>query len=196
VTAIVMLGLSGALAVAYVPDTIVQRLATTGESVEDLSIGGRFRIWKAGANAFARRPLMGYGVSSFKTAVTPDLGANTQIAHNSYVSVLVEEGLIGFLLYSLLLFSILLAILKLPRPERRFALILYFTTLVSMLPLTLEDHKAIWVVFGVLIGLSAVQRTALSHTAPARTPLRPSFRPQPAGRLGQIGIPRTRDNTP
>ena len=196
VTAITVLSLSGALAVAYVPDRVVQRLATTGESVEDLSFGGRFRLWRAGANAFARKPLMGHGVSSFKRAVTADLGSNIQVAHNSYLSVLVEEGLIGFLMFSMMLFSVFLAVLRLSRLERRFALVLFFTAAVAMLPLTMEDHKSIWVVLGILIGFSAVHQSAMSRVFQPSGPVhpRPFLRPQPASRLGDAGVARARDN--
>ncbi len=50
---IAMLCLSGALAMAYVPDTIVERLATTATEVEDQALRGRFKLWKAGLSAFA-----------------------------------------------------------------------------------------------------------------------------------------------
>ncbi len=153
-TAIVMLLVSGALAMAYVPDKIVQRLATTGLEVEDLSLGGRFKLWKAGIYAFGEKPVTGVGTSGFKTAVDPLLGSATQVAHNSFVSVLVEQGVVGFALYMTMFIAVFVAVLDLPRLERRFALVLLATLLVAMMPLTWEDRKPVWIVLAMLLGFA------------------------------------------
>jgi O-antigen ligase len=153
-TAIAMLVVSGTLAMVYVPDKIVERLATTGGEVEDLSLGGRVKLWKAGIRAFGQHPVTGVGVSGFKTAVDPLLGTTTQVAHNSFVSVLVEEGVVGFVLYMMMFVAVFLAVLDLPRMERRFALVLMATLLVAMMPLTWEDRKPVWIVLAMLLGFS------------------------------------------
>jgi O-antigen ligase len=160
--ALVVLVLSGSFAVSYIPTKVANRLATTGAEVEDLSLGGRFTIWKAGVNAFVQRPLVGYGTSGFRAAVTPELGHSTQVAHNSFLSVLVEEGLVGFVFYSLMFVAVFLAVLSLPSLERRFALVLLATVVTTMLPLTWEDNKAVWFVLAALLGFTQ---------APAGAPL-------------------------
>jgi O-antigen ligase len=149
-----ILCVSGALAVAIVPDKVVQRLATTATEVEDANLGGRFRIWKAGVSAFALKPLTGYGTGRFKKAVWP-FGVG-QVAHNSYLSLLVEQGAIGFLFYSMMLGAVFLALLQLPVLERRFGLVVLATLGTAMLPLTWEDNKVVWFVLAALLGLSKV----------------------------------------
>lgn len=168
--AIGVLGLSGALAVAYVPQTIVQRLATTGAEVETLSLGGRFTLWKAGVHAFKQRPLTGYGSGGWGTAVTPWLGPDPQAAHNSFLSVLVEQGIVGLLLYLTMFLVIFLAVLDLPSLERRFALVLLATLGMAMLPLSWEHQKSVWFVLAALLGLS---RAATSGTWGAGWQARP-----------------------
>jgi O-antigen ligase len=153
-TAIAMLCLSGVLAVAYVPETIVQRLATTRSDVEEGHLGGRLKIWVAGGKAFAQRPLLGYGTSGFKTAIAPYLPTTPQVAHNSYLSVLVENGIVGFLFFAVMLLSVFRAVLHLPLLDRRFALVLLATLAVIMLPLAWEDHKAAWFILAALVGLA------------------------------------------
>ncbi len=157
VTAIAILGISGGLAVVYVPQKLVARFATTSSEVEGGRIGGRFKLWVAGSRAFALRPVMGYGVSGFKTAVSPFLGSQAQVAHNSFVSVLVEEGLVGFLLYLSMFIAVFRAILRLPPLERRFGLVVFATLIVAMLPLTWEDRKVVWVILASLLGLAQAQ---------------------------------------
>jgi hypothetical protein len=165
--AIAALGLSGALAIAYVPERTVERLATTGTEVEDLSFGGRFKLWRAGVIAFTEKPIMGHGTSTFISAVRPILGVRSQVAHNSFLSLLVEQGLIGFLLYMAMLVAVFSAVLKLPRLERRFALVLLGTLSMTMLPLTWEDQKAVWFVLAALIGLSTAQDVTARAPVPA-----------------------------
>ncbi len=153
--ALVMLVLAGGLAVAYVPDKIVQRLATTGAEVEGARLGGRLSIWVAGLNAFAQKPVAGYGTFGFKRAVR-EFGEG-QVAHNSYLSVLVEEGLVGFLLFAWMFVAVFRATRRLPPLERRFALVLLATLWTAMLPLTWEDRKSVWIIMGTLVALSQAQ---------------------------------------
>lgn len=171
VTAIAMLAISGALAVVYVPEQVVERLATTGTEIEELTLGGRFRVWKAGLNAFVAKPILGHGTSSFKPVVAPILGGEGKVAHNSFLSVLVEQGIVGLLLYSSMFAAVLVAVFKLPRLERRFALVLLGTLGVAMLPLTWEDRKQVWFILAALLGLSSawVVRSGPIFSRPLRT---------------------------
>jgi O-antigen ligase len=162
---IAMLAVAGSLAVAYVPQKIVARLATTGTEVQDLSFGGRFKLWKAGLNAFTQKPWLGYGTARFKQVITPQLGTASQVAHNSFVSILVEEGLLGFLLYTTMLLTAFRAVLKLPLLERRFALVLLATLGVAMLPLTWEDSKSAWFILAALVGAAHAYPGEVGSTA-------------------------------
>lgn len=172
-TAIVMLVLSGALAVAYVPQSLVERFASTRTELQEGDLNGRLEIWKAGMAAFTAKPLMGYGTAGFKEAVTPWVGR--RVAHNSFLSVLVEQGIVGFLLYMTMFGAVFLPLLNLPPMERRFALVLFATVVVAMLPLTWEDHKIVWFTLATLLGLSAAQgeavRQPLPHPVAAARPL-------------------------
>ena len=185
VSTIVMLAVTGGLAVTYVPDTVVERLSTTGESVQDLSLGGRFRLWQAGFHAFIERPVMGYGTAAFKQAINPEMGAATQLAHNSYVSVLVEEGTVGLLLYLLMFLLVVGPILRLPRLERRFALVLLATLMVAISPLTWEDQKPVWFILAALIAFASAPLSQTSGAMPRRVAARPAQRRAPVGLPGE-----------
>jgi O-antigen ligase len=178
VAALAILMISGGLAVTFVPKTVVSRLATTSSDVEEGRLGGRLKIWVAGARAFSQRPLMGYGTSGFKSAVKPYLPTVPQVAHNSYLSVLVENGIIGFGLFAWMLFAVFRTVLRMPPLDRRFSLVLFATQCVVILPLTWEATKPLWFVLASLVGLA--QARALPERSPQPRP-RPPFRPVPAG---------------
>ena len=196
VTAMVMLSITGALAVAYIPETLVERLSTIGTEVEGGHIGGRGKLWKAGLEAFSYKPMAGYGSGHFKTAITPMLGTASQVAHNSFISVLVEQGLVGFVLYMAMFIAVFRSVMKLPVFERRFALVLLGTLVVAMMPLTWEDRRAVWVVLAILLGFSQARIAEMGGLAWQRSPARPAplaARPRPARPLERPTVPGGRD---
>ena len=163
-SSVLMLAAAGTLAIAYVPETLIERLATTSTEVEAGSFGGRGKLWRAGLAVLPENPVFGYGTGGFKSAITPRLGPAAQVAHNSFLSVLVEQGIVGFGLYMLMFGSVFVSLLKLPLLERRFGLVLLATLALAMFPLTWEDRRPVWFVLAALIGLS--------HASPrARTPV-------------------------
>ncbi len=167
VMTLIMLFLAGGLAVVYVPEKIVQRLATTSTEVEDLSLGGRFKLWRAGLRALPQHPILGFGTSGFIRAISPDLGSGAQVAHNTFISVLVEQGIVGLSLWLLMFLAVFRGIRqRLPQVERRFGLVLLGTLVVTMSPLTWEQQKSAWFVLAALAGLAyAVPSTAGSRQA-------------------------------
>ena len=192
--AVGLLIVTGALAVVYVPEKIVQRLSTTQAEVADKNFGNRGPIWRAGFHAFERKPIVGYGTSGFVRAIMPEMGARSQLAHNSYLSVLVEQGMIGLFLYLMMFLAAYRAILHLPKVERRFALILLATLSVAILPLTWEDRKPLWFILAALVGLSKAWVGAAGGVAQplASAPTRPVLGPRAAGRRWEpLTTPRT-----
>jgi O-antigen ligase len=172
ITAGVMLITAGCLAVAFVPETLIERLGTTSSEVEAGRFGGRGKLWRAGLEIVPENPIFGHGIGAYKTAITPKLGSMAQVAHNSYISVLVEEGIVGLVLYLGMFAAVFFSILKLPRLERRFAVVLMATLGVAMFPLTWEDRRPAWFVLSALLALSqahGVGQTAAARAAMPRT---------------------------
>jgi O-antigen ligase len=176
IAAMLTLAITATVAANYVPERVVERLATTSSDISRLSFGGRFKFWVAGLEAFTQKPLMGYGTGGFVRAIYPILGSVSLVAHNSFISLLVEEGLVGLLLYLTMMLAVLGAVLRLPKFERRFALLLLATLFVAMSPLTWEDRKPVWFILAALLGLT--QATLPARASPqGQVPASP-----PAGR--------------
>ena len=195
-SAVVMLAAAGALAVVYTPESLVQRLSSTGTELEGGRIGGRGKLWKAGLEAFGEKPIIGYGTGAFREAIRPMLGDAAQVAHNAFISVLVEQGIVGLLLYLAMFIAVFLALMGLPRLERRFALVLMATLLVTMQPLTWEDRRAVWFVLAAILGLAVARFSGVAappRVRPAEPPRQPAMA-RPVGR-GVPGWSDAREST-
>jgi O-antigen ligase len=193
--AIALLWISGLVAVTYLPQTLMERLASTRTEVEGGNMGGRMKIWKAGVRAWAARPWTGYGTASFIRAVDPYLATRAQVAHNSFLSVAVEEGLVGLILYLIMFFLVFQAVRTLPKTERRFALVLLAALMVSMLPLTADASKRVWTVLAILVGMSQSRIVRKPVAARRRQPLPAGPPPGWPGRRPPIGAPVRRSDT-
>jgi O-antigen ligase len=174
VIALLLLTVSGVVAAIYIPERAMERLASTGTEVEDLSLGGRGGIWIAGARALTKRPITGYGVGLWRSAVSPWLGPDPQVAHNSFLSVAVEAGMVGLVLYLAMFVAAFLAVMRLPSMERRLSLVLLGTLIVAMLPLTWEDQKSVWFILALLLGLGQTARLGLGPVARPAAGVRPA----------------------
>jgi O-antigen ligase len=156
--------------IKFVPATSWQRFGTTGSEVTEGSLNERRDIWMAGLQTVQYHPLQGAGPGGFDKSVNPALGID-HAAHNSFISVLVEEGVIGLGLFLGMIGVVFLRIRGLPFLEWRFQLILMMVLVVAMLPLTWEDRKPVWFILGLLVAQSAAMRQLL--------PVSPLWSPPP-----------------
>jgi O-antigen ligase len=190
--AVLLLGGGGVIAVANAPDVVVQRLATTQDQFQEGGMNGRLRIWSAGVEALMQRPVFGHGTGGFERAVVPILGSRRG-AHNSFLGVLVEQGVLGFLLYAAMFVTVFRQVLRLSFMERRFALVLLTTLGVAMLPLTWDDAKPVWFVLGFLIAFAESMRLRAGELPTEQQVPRPPVptvgRPAPAWTRAGLAFP-------
>jgi len=72
-----------------------QRLGTTGTELTQGDLNNRTNNWREGINSFLNHPFLGVGSNMYRSVNSWD-----KVGHNSYLSVLVELGLIGFVLFA------------------------------------------------------------------------------------------------
>jgi O-antigen ligase len=162
-----------------VPQKTMDRLGTTTDEITSGTLNERRVIWKAGLELFLRHPIGGVGAGGFQPGVKQYLGYK-KTAHNTYISVLVEEGVVGFIIFSLILISIYFHIRSAPPDERRFALVILATIVVGLLPRSWEFEKPLWLMFGFL--LAPLPVPAMVHRARRWVPAIP----RPAGAARRI----------
>jgi O-antigen ligase len=132
------------------------RLQTLPAELNRGTFHGRTRIWKTGLKVFRHHPIRGVGSGAYPKAVEPWLGtpgvAGAQyVAHNTFLSVLVESGLIGFVLFALLAACLVLFVWAMPAAERALwaAMLLVWTVGVSTL--TWEQYKPTWLITALIM---------------------------------------------
>jgi O-antigen ligase len=81
-----------------VPQSSFQILGTTGTSIAEGDLTGRVDIWIDGIRVLSEHPIAGIGSGAFRWA-----SESGKTAHNTFLSVLVEVGMIGFILFAAIL---------------------------------------------------------------------------------------------
>ena len=130
---------------SVIPAANFARLSETSSQIGDGNLTGRGSIWKAGLKVYTESlsPIIGIGTGSFPQAVKPLLGRSAP-AHNAFLLVLVEMGVVGFLLFTINFFVVLRPLLRLQGPEKMFYLCLWLALVVSMVPSNVEDAQYVW----------------------------------------------------
>lgn len=141
------------------------RLASTSRELSSGTLNERSEIWSAGFALFEGHPLLGVGAGAFPQAVAPLVGM-PKVAHNTFISVFVELGPLGLLLFVAALLSVALPLLRLPRYEMICYLLLAGTLVLGLLPLTWEGRKVAWFVLALLTSAS----TLIVGVKPAERP--------------------------
>jgi O-antigen ligase len=156
-------------AVYVVPPSSWERVATIENELHGGTLTHRTEIWRGALVLFTRHPVGGTGVGGFETAVQPLIGTR-YVAHNAFLGVLSELGLVGLALFSGLLATILAAVWRLPdRSYRSLWLTLFAPWVVGAMALSSQYRKPTWLLFGLALaaGWSARYRLELALAAEA-----------------------------
>ncbi len=133
-----------------------RRLATLPHELARGSLHNRTAIWKAGLKAFKHRPIRGVGAGAYPAAVEPRLGrpaipGHEYVAHNAFLSVLVEQGAVGFAIFAALLAVLAVFAWVMPDCERALWLILLAAWTAGVFTLTWEHRKPAWLLFALIM---------------------------------------------
>jgi O-antigen ligase len=136
-----------------------QLVAHLEEGTQAHSFQLRIKFWKAGLEYWAAHPLLGAGTGCSRTAIETMLGAEAgNVAHNTFVSVLIEGGLIGFVIMLAFWTLLLRMILAMPRPQRLLWLSVLVVWAISSTTLSWEYKKCTWFVYAAVMASSVFLR--------------------------------------
>jgi len=113
--------------------------------IEDISTdggSGRFDLWEQAINYFMSNPLFGIGAFTFSEHYAFDNDKKIYV-HNTYLEILVESGIIGFLLYSTFLLLLVIILFKTKiHKEKPFIVLTLFAFLLQIFSLSLIINEA------------------------------------------------------
>jgi O-antigen ligase len=168
----------------YMPESSWLRLSTMGSEITSRTSNERTMSWQMGWQVFGRAPLQGVGAGAYAPAVAHAIGLTSDnsgresvnqlgniVAQNTLLSILVEQGVVGFTLFFVLLLTLVLSAWKLSKADRVFWLCILLTWAIGASDLSWEQRKPTWVIFGLLIAMAAAKlapqlRPSWSYVAP------------------------------
>lgn len=155
--AIISAGVLAAYSVV-VPEILVRIFSIKGEVLGGGS--GRYQLWQHAMSAWLDSPVFGLGLAGFYETIG-------EAAHNTYLQVLSETGLVGFLSFiSVVLFPIrkYFSMPEANRGNREFSLLCGFIAFAYMIgTVTYQDIKLFWFAVGVMVCLFSRKDTGESY---------------------------------
>ncbi|MHC5201491.1 O-antigen ligase family protein [Myroides sp. LJL119] len=134
--------------IIYFYETLFKLLDEGISNRLDIGSGsGRFDLWATGLEVFENNFFFGLGANMFVF----DYG---KYVHNTYLQVLVDGGIFGFILFSLFLFNVFICIKKLCKYNYKgnvFLLISFYSILIQMFSLSILYNEA-WILILGFVG--------------------------------------------
>ncbi len=130
-----------------IPRQTLERLATTPGELARRDLNQRWDIWAAGWQAFIHAPFCGTGAGSFVAAAGL---APTDTAHNTALALLVEGGIVAFLIAAAIGLYSFICVSELGGPLRIGLGAALLTWVVSSSVATVQENRATWLLLGVV----------------------------------------------
>jgi len=129
-----------------IPEANIQRVME-GRAAGTLSL--RLEIWRRGIEVWMTCPLQGCGAGAFVKAV--GMG---YVAHNTFVTILVENGLIGLSLWLGFWALLFRRVLRLPATDKYFWITIFVAIMPSLLSMSENYGKILWFLWAVCLSQS------------------------------------------
>lgn len=119
----------------------------------------RFRLWAGAVDVWLHAPLTGVGLGQFITSSEDLLGsAGGVLAHNTYLSILAEGGVVGAALYLAVPVAAVGALLRRGDTVSRLLLASGVGVAVMAVSLNLQNFRPIWLFLALAVAWTAAQR--------------------------------------
>ena len=119
----------------------------------------RFRLWAAAVEVWLHAPLIGVGLGQFIVSSEDLLGsAGGVLAHNTYLSILAEGGVVGAALYLAIPAAAVVALLRRGDTTARLLLASGVGVAVMAVSLNLQNFRPIWLFVALAVAWTAVPR--------------------------------------
>jgi O-antigen ligase len=143
-----MVGVLVWAALVFVPATSWQRLSSIPEEFSQGTLNGRTVIWKEGLDVFRAHPFLGVGPGGFMESLQHM--PYPESAHNTYLSVLVEEGVIGLGFFCAWIAVVALSVKEMPPLPQKLWIVFLGVWVVGVSVCT-QVEKPTWFFFSLLM---------------------------------------------
>ena len=133
-----------------------QRLGTTGTELTSGDLNNRTNNWSEGFASFYEHPLLGVGSNMYRSINSLAKTAEGKVSHNSYLSVLVELGLIGFVIFAIILGIAFTNAWRQPKWQSWFWLTVLAVWSLGAFTLTWEARKSTWLFLSFIVVSAAI----------------------------------------
>jgi len=143
----------------------------SGENVNEGSINERASMAMDGLRLWMEKPILGWGTNQFRF-----ISGYDKYAHNNYVELLSNNGIVGFTVYYLMIAALLVLGAKLIRHPDRAKSAQGWFTLTALIVIIVWDFALVsyysklhWLLISILIGITygSVQKPARPISRPA-----------------------------
>lgn len=164
---------------SILPAAVIQRLATASSSISSADIGGRVSLWNDTTALFISHPLLGVGGGALDAVIH-------SAAHETFLSILGETGLIGIALFASILALVLNQAARLLKGYSGLWFSVFFIWAIGVLSLSWESKKVTWLIliFVIIEGVamqeqyrSEILKSTVSETEKGQA-LSPSVKPR------------------
>ena len=128
----------------FIPQSVISRLGTFGNSVGEGDLGGRLNLWREAIAVFDKHLILGIGSG----AIDSSIGS---AVHNTFISVAAETGFIGFALFLSLLGIVAYQAFSLPGGKSGLWIVIFLTWAIGVLSLSWEFRKLTWLLLNFVI---------------------------------------------
>ena len=135
--------------IMFAPKASIERVFSTTESITQGTLNNRSIIWGGSIEQWKEAPIIGVGLGALGNALSRE-HVNYNAAHNSFVHILTENGILGLLLFLMVNITLLIYLLHTPINEKAFLFSLLMVMLVSQLATHLQTEKITWFVYAMI----------------------------------------------
>jgi len=170
------------LVLSYVPPGSIARLLTTENEISSGTLNNRTTYWKTSFEVWGNHPVNGVGAGAFASE-NEVVGGVAAVAHNAFISITVELGVVGIGLWMAMLLTTALG-LRIAAPSvRRSWVAIGLTWVIGASGLTWEVRKITWFLMALAVALGQImldERRAERHAELLSTPYEDAEQELPA----------------
>ncbi|WMP18133.1 O-antigen ligase family protein [Thiothrix lacustris] len=132
-----------------IPAKTIERIFSTGKEISTGTLNERSVIWAHAYEEWEESPIYGHGLGSFRRIINPYNIDYT--AHNSFVAITAEQGIIGTVLYWAVIVFAFTSVWRLSGDERWLLLLMLLIMVIGQMSLTLQDRMYIWFSYSLAV---------------------------------------------